>query len=278
MPRNSSGTHALPTGQPVISGTMISASTHNALAGDLSAEISASLSRDGKGGMRAPLRTPDGTAGAPSHSFSDETGTGLRRAGAGDLRVGVTGVDVLKLATTGATVPGSVTIETGDIYFTALAAQTIQKTGGILVVGTADDQEVQFKRGGVIGMALSNGAEPYFNSHKLTGVADPTSPGDAATKDYVDARTTIAVASVTAGAMTWARGFSGVTRTGLNGNEYRFAFSTAQADTNYAVFCQGRNPDLYTFEIIKETTQVRIVVTLAGAFDTSAEIDVRVER
>jgi hypothetical protein len=180
MPRKSAGKHSLPAGQPVVSGTTIAATVHNALAGDLSAEISSSLDRSGRGGMLAPLRVPDGSLPAPTLSFTNETGTGLRRAGTGDLRVGVLGADTLKVTASGADVVR------GDLALSAAATQSILKTGGFLVVGTTDDQEVQLKRGGVIGMALSNGAEPYFNNHKLTGVAEPTANADAATKGYVD--------------------------------------------------------------------------------------------
>jgi hypothetical protein len=79
-----------------------------------------------------------------------------------------------------------ISVADGHLDLDLAGAQTIGKRGGLLRVGTWDDQEVQFIRGGVIGMALHAGAEPYFASHKLTGVADPTNPGDAATKGYVD--------------------------------------------------------------------------------------------
>ena len=75
MARDSSGTHTLPSGQPVVAGTTITATAHNAAMADLSAEVTDSLSRSGKGGMTAPLRVADGTVAAPAVSFTSDTDT-----------------------------------------------------------------------------------------------------------------------------------------------------------------------------------------------------------
>jgi hypothetical protein len=107
-----------------------------------------------------------------------------------------------------------ITVSDGHLDLTLAASQGVRKSGGLFQVGTIDDQEVQITRGGVLGMALHAGAEPYFASHKLTGVADPTNPGDAATKGYVDARgwllaaKTDATQSESAGTLTNASGLS----------------------------------------------------------------------
>jgi hypothetical protein len=188
-------------------------------------------------------------------------------------------------------------IEVSDGHFDLTLAgspQTVGKRNGNFRIGTWDNNEVQFIRNNTIAGSIQEGGDWWFGGHKLKNLAAPAAGSDEAAtalyaeamrdaaKAYADGKipliNTVAVASVTAGGSTFVRGFSGMTRTGLNGNEYRFAFAAVQPDTNYAVFCQGRNPDPYSFEIIKETGQVRIVVTQAGAFDTSAEIDVRVER
>jgi hypothetical protein len=91
--RNSSGTYTPTTTgtYPFVSGTTISSSTMNGLFSDLSTEMTDSLSRSGKGGMLAPIRVPDGSATAPSHSFTSETGSGLWRAGSSDVRMSVNG-------------------------------------------------------------------------------------------------------------------------------------------------------------------------------------------
>jgi len=92
MPRNVSGTYSTPAGQPVVSGTVISAATQNTLVSDIATEMTDSLSRSGKGGMTAALRAVDGTVAAPAISFTNESGTGWWRNAAGDLRAAVLGV------------------------------------------------------------------------------------------------------------------------------------------------------------------------------------------
>ena len=48
MPRNGSGSYSLVSGQPVVTGTVISSSVHNALAADIAAELTNSLDKDGQ--------------------------------------------------------------------------------------------------------------------------------------------------------------------------------------------------------------------------------------
>lgn len=115
MARNASGTHSLPTGNPVVTGTAISSTVHNATLSDLSTEITDSLSRSGKGGMTAPLRCADGAVSAPAHSFTSETGTGLYRAGSGDLRASILGVDRFTLTATSAALTKPLAMGTNKI-------------------------------------------------------------------------------------------------------------------------------------------------------------------
>lgn len=91
--RNSAGTMSLFTpGNPVVSGTSISSSWANNTLADFAAEITDSLSRSGKGGMLAPLRGIDGSVSSPSHSFTNEPGSGLYRIGAADFGLSIGGV------------------------------------------------------------------------------------------------------------------------------------------------------------------------------------------
>ena len=96
MPRDSAGTMTLPTGNPVVTGTTISPTVQNATMADVTAELTDSLSRSGKGGMLVPIPNTDGVASAPSITFNNEATTGLYRAGAGDLRVSLLGTAVMK--------------------------------------------------------------------------------------------------------------------------------------------------------------------------------------
>jgi len=55
VPRDNSGNYGLPAGNPVVSGEVIESVWANTTMDDIAEALSNSLSRDGKGGMRAPL-------------------------------------------------------------------------------------------------------------------------------------------------------------------------------------------------------------------------------
>jgi hypothetical protein len=130
MPRNSSGTYTAPSGQPVVSGTLIDSTVHNTLVSDIATELTDSASRTGKGGFTAPVRTADGTVAAPAHSFTSETGTGLYRIGASDLGVSIAGTKRLEIAAMGVTVPDDLTVD-GESTLTGL----VTLPGGIDLTG-----------------------------------------------------------------------------------------------------------------------------------------------
>jgi hypothetical protein len=102
MPRNPSGTYTLPVGNPVVSGTLIEASWANNTLADIGNEVTDSLSRSGEGAMLAPLRLTDGAQATPSLAFSNETQSGLYRAGVGEWWAVASGVQVQQYTSTGA--------------------------------------------------------------------------------------------------------------------------------------------------------------------------------
>lgn len=90
--RNSSGTYTVFAGTtPVVSLQTIGSSLWNNAWNDMAADMTLSLDRNGRGGMLAALRGIDGTVAAPSLSFTSETGSGLFRNGAGDVRMAILG-------------------------------------------------------------------------------------------------------------------------------------------------------------------------------------------
>lgn len=84
--RNSSGTYSLPN-SPFVSGTTISSSVMNGNFSDISTELTNSLDRQGRGAMQAPLPLADGSNTSPALTFASQTGAGLYRAGASDIRM-----------------------------------------------------------------------------------------------------------------------------------------------------------------------------------------------
>ena len=92
MSRNSSGNYSLPSGNPVVAGTVINSTWANPTLADISTELTSSLDRSGRGGMLAKLANIDGTAAAPAITFSSELGSGIYRLGANDIGFAVGGV------------------------------------------------------------------------------------------------------------------------------------------------------------------------------------------
>jgi hypothetical protein len=91
MPRDAGGNYTLPAGNPVVTGTVITSTWANPTMGDIGNEISNSLSRDGQGGMRAPLQFFDGTKNDPGITFTLEPTAGVFRDSNGIVGVASTG-------------------------------------------------------------------------------------------------------------------------------------------------------------------------------------------
>lgn len=91
MPRDSNGNYTLPTGNPVIPGTVIESDWANDTLDDIKAELTDSLSRSGKGGMSAPFKIVDGVEGTPGLSFTNEPTSGLFRSATGVVQMSVRG-------------------------------------------------------------------------------------------------------------------------------------------------------------------------------------------
>ena len=76
MSRDASGNYTLPVGNPVISGTIIESAWANTTMDDLANSMTDSLDRQGRGGMLAPFRGVNGTAGQPAYSFTQHSQSG----------------------------------------------------------------------------------------------------------------------------------------------------------------------------------------------------------
>ena len=175
MPRNASGTYALPSGNPVSSGTLIDATWANNTLNDLANEMTDSLSRSGEGGMLAPFRLNDGVQATPGLAFSNEPSTGLYRAGTNEMWAVVGGTQVQQFTANGAATrfaPGAVTTPSitalGDVntglWFPAADTMALSVGGveawrvnssGNVGIGTASPAYKLDVRGGLV--AVGNG-------------------------------------------------------------------------------------------------------------------------
>lgn len=95
MSRDLSGNYTLPAGNPVVEGTEIDPAWANDTLDDLSAALTDSLSRSGKGAMSIPFLAVNGATGAPAYSFQNETSTGMLRPSAGTLQISVLNTPIL---------------------------------------------------------------------------------------------------------------------------------------------------------------------------------------
>jgi hypothetical protein len=140
IPRDSSGTYTLPTGNPVVSGTIISSTWANSTNSDIAQALTDSLDRQGRGAMSAALLVHDGTQAAPGLGFGSEPGSGLRRIGTQQLALDVGGADVLRFNGAGApTLPGQMNA-LGRINFTPQVIVT--PTGPTVDLGAINAQTV----------------------------------------------------------------------------------------------------------------------------------------
>jgi hypothetical protein len=105
MPRNGAGTYTLPAGNPVVTNTTITADWGNDTMEDLGNEITNSLSREGDGGMNAPLRFIEGDINAPGIAWVAETNTGFYYAGPGEFWASVLGTNVVQFTDNGLLIP-----------------------------------------------------------------------------------------------------------------------------------------------------------------------------
>lgn len=100
MPRNGSGTYSLPQ-PPFVAGTTISSAAMNSDLSDIATALTGSLPRDGQAGMLGQFKAIDGSAPAPSISFTNDSLLGFYRAGTNQMGVAVNGSLVGIIGTTG---------------------------------------------------------------------------------------------------------------------------------------------------------------------------------
>lgn len=170
--RNSSGTHSLPAGNPVVSGTSITSSWANNTLSDISSEITNSLDRGGRGAMTAPLPLATGSCAAPSLTFSADTDVGLYRAGANDTRLCIASSPIQHWTTTGAVFPiGLTATASGALDGVRGTATTTAGSCGLKGIATTrTGVKGEATSGDAVYGAATDGRGGYFTSSTGVGV------------------------------------------------------------------------------------------------------------
>lgn len=120
------------TGQPVVSGTTISASVFNALTSDLATGLSTCMLKDGTQTATAGIGFYAGTVSLPGIYFGTDTATGLYRIGLNNTGYSINGTKLLDLSAALFAVTGAATVST---TLGVTGATTL--TGGLVLPGTA---------------------------------------------------------------------------------------------------------------------------------------------
>lgn len=255
MARNSGGTHSLPAGNPVVSGTTASSTTQNNTNSDISSELTDSLSRSGKGAMLAPLELTDGSVALPSLSFDSDPDCGLYRIGANNIGVAVNGAKVVDVAAAGVGV-------TGTLSATGVTSLANGAVGTPAVNFTSDPDSGMYRIGANnIGVAV-NGAKVLDVATTGLGVTGQISAttgsiaGNVALTGSNPSSTTGFSNTVTPASLVKARGFlsgGGLGAQTVSGgfniasvslvddtiDHLLVTFATAMADANYTVVCNS---------------------------------------
>lgn len=214
MSRNSGGTHTLPAGNPVVTGTTISSSWANTTLSDISTEITNSLDRGGRGAMTAGLPLFAGTVAAPGLTFNNDLDTGLYEIGPNNPAISANGTKVQEWAAAASTVTGALTVTAG-----VSVTQSTANTDGISSTGNGTGDGLQ-GTGGATGAGLNGiggatsgsgvkGTGTAGNSLGVEGVGQGSASGTKGTGGATGAGVE-GVGGATSG--------SGVKGTGTNGN------------------------------------------------------------
>jgi hypothetical protein len=167
--RNSSGTYALPSGNPVTSGSTISSTWANSTLTDIGTELTNSLDRSGRGAMTAPLQLSSGTSSSPGLTFSAETGTGLYRNAANDIRMSVAGTAQQTWSTSAINLNQPTTV-TGNLSSTGtISAGVDTTTTRVTLVDSASANDGTLSTGGRLLFGQANGGEGITSRRTVTG-------------------------------------------------------------------------------------------------------------
>lgn len=120
----------------MVPGTTISTSWANSTLGDLSTEVTDSLSRSGKGAMLAPLKLASGSIAAPGLSWDADPDTGLYRPSAGTVAMGADTTQVQTWTAAGTNFKRPANFDVGLVADGGVTANTLTVSGAATMAST----------------------------------------------------------------------------------------------------------------------------------------------
>lgn len=114
MPRDSSGAYTLPSGNPVVDGTVIESDWANDTMEDIAVQMNNVFTRDGLLGPIAPVLFVNGTVSLPGIAFQESPSTGIYRVAPNTVGLAIAGVARQTWTPTVSTITGNLTV-TGTI-------------------------------------------------------------------------------------------------------------------------------------------------------------------
>jgi hypothetical protein len=272
--RSSTGSYTLPAGNPVVSGTAISSTVHNATMADIATEITNSLDRTGRGDMTGALQLYAGSVSAPGLTFSGNTASGLYKAASNDLRMAINGAQVSKWTSTGLAVTGKLTTTATNSTFVGnvavdSAGSNTGTTANVLLIGSPTSGEaIGSKRsagGNQFGLDFYTGGAQSMSITNTGGVRIPgstaTHPGTAITASYGASYTIDFGSTGPAACASSAQTLTGVTAGGVcmvssdshgcSANGATYSCDVTGADTVTIYYCtpSSCNPASDTYRV-----------------------------
>jgi len=165
MPRDSSGAYTLPSGNPVVDGTVIESVWANDTMSDLAVQMNNVFTRDGLLGPIAPVLFVNGTVPLPGIAFRESPSSGIMRLPPNTLQLVIGGVVRQAWTPTGTTMAG-----TAAVGGTLTVGGNTSITGDLTVTGS-------FSFGGLtpFGIAPGTALLPglFFTGDPNTGMWSP---------------------------------------------------------------------------------------------------------
>jgi hypothetical protein len=152
MPRDSNGLYTLPTGNPVIDGSIIEAIWANTTISDIAQQLNNVLTRDGLLGPTESMLLVNGSSLVPALAFNTQPNLGLYRDSVNSISIVAHGVPIFKFSDTNSDSLLALGLINGSTLFPALRFTSDADTGFFL----DSDGKIGVSTGGVAATGFSN--------------------------------------------------------------------------------------------------------------------------